>query len=142
VIETVNEIVPLFGRPHAVVQRILAWSTLTLSVTFAWGLTIGAYVGNPWNVFTTITVAALLTVLIAYYLARWQLDGIRWLVYTYAAVVVSVVLIFAVKFFRNGSTSGLWDFAPIVGVATVVLGGTTSLLRRHKKRSAASTKGT
>jgi NADH:ubiquinone oxidoreductase subunit 5 (subunit L)/multisubunit Na+/H+ antiporter MnhA subunit len=142
VIQTANEIVPLFGRHHAVVQRVLAWSTLTLSVTFALGLTIGAYVRNPWNVFPTITVAGLVPVLVGYDLARWQLDGIRWLMYTYATVVVSVVLIFAVKFFRNGSTSGLWEVAPIVGVATVVLGGTTWLLRRSQKRSVASTKGT
>ncbi len=139
--QTASEIIPLFGPHHAVIQRVLAWSTRTLSGTLALSLMTGAYVGNPLNAFTTITMAGLITVLVVYYLVRWPFDGIRWLMYAYAAAVVSVVLIFSVPFFRSGSTPGLWDVAPIFGVATVVLIGTTSFLRRSKKPSTAATKG-
>jgi hypothetical protein len=136
VTETAREIIPLFGQ-----QRVLSWSTLTLSGTLAWGPMTGAHVGNPLNAFPTITMAALLTVPVAYYLVRWQFDGAPWLLYAYAAAVVSVVLIFSVEFFRSGSTPRLWDVAPIVRVATVVLIGTTSFLRRSQKPSRAAAKG-
>jgi chromate transport protein ChrA len=141
VTETASEIIPLFGQHHAVIQRVLAWSTLTPSGTLDLSLGAGAYVGNRLNAFTTIILAGLITALVAYYLVRGQSDGIRWLMHAYAAAVVSVVLIFSVKFFRSGSTPERWDVAPVAGVATVALIGTTSFLRRSKKPSTAGTKG-
>jgi hypothetical protein len=136
VTETAREIIPLFGQ-----QRVLSWSTRTLSGTLARGLMTGAYVGNPLNACSTITMAALLTLPAASSLVRWQFDGARWLLYVYAAAVMSVVLIFSVKFFRSGLTPRLWDVAPVVRVATDVLIGTASFLRRSQKPSRAATKG-
>jgi hypothetical protein len=136
-IETANEMVPLLGQRHALIQRVLAWSALVLSAPLALSLILGAYIGNRWNNLTTVAIAGLVTVLVAYYLARWQLNGVRWLMYAYAGMVVFVVAVFVVKFPLNGSASGLLVVAPIVGVAIVVLGEVSSFLRRSEKRSAA-----
>jgi branched-subunit amino acid ABC-type transport system permease component len=137
---TVNEMPLFFGQRHEVIRRVLGWSTLVLSATFGLSLIIGGYVGDPWNNLTTVAAAGLVTVLFAYYLARWQHNGLRWLMYACVVMVVSVVVVFAVKLLFYRSTSGLWIAAPIVAMSVVVLGGVSTFLRRFKAKSTAARK--
>jgi branched-subunit amino acid ABC-type transport system permease component len=137
---TVNEMPLFFGQRHALIQRVLGRSALALLATFMLSLIIGMYVGDPWNTLTTVAVAGIVTVLFGYYLARWQLNGLRWLMYAYAVMVVSVVVVFALKLLLYRSTSGLWVVAPIVAMSVVVLGGVSAFLRRSKTKSTAARK--
>jgi hypothetical protein len=138
--ETAEETPLFFGERHAQIQRVLARSALAFSATLALSLTIGKYVGDPWNTMTTMATAGLITVLVGYYLVRWQLNGLRWLMYAYAITVISVVLVFAVRLFLYGSTSGLSIVAPNVAVFAIVLAGSSSFLRRSKTKSTSARK--
>jgi hypothetical protein len=137
----------LFGGPrHERILRALGLVTLGLGAAFLIAIVMVVRFGNAWNDLTTCITAAFVTVLVVYYLARWNVHGLRWT--AYAGIAVSFAGLGATGFelalrpsytLSRAVSSALQMLLPLV-IILVALRGVTryeivsrnNLVRKHR----------